>query len=84
MQQDSVLIDLVDFKHLSYDEATDISEAIPGTVGTELLEYLQSKVRFVPGGHCATIALGGIPYTRVHGPGCKGKPLFRRMLFRTY
>lgn len=59
LRQDSVLIDFVDFKHLSYNAATDILEASPGTIGTELVEYLQPKGRFLPGGHCATVALGG-------------------------
>lgn len=59
LRQDSVLIDFVDFKHLNYDEATDTLEASPGTIGTELEEYLQPKGRFLPGGHCATVALGG-------------------------
>lgn len=59
LRQDSVLIDFVDFKHLSYDAATDTLEASPGTIGTELVEYLQPKGRFLPGGHCATVALGG-------------------------
>ena len=59
LRQDSVLIDFVDFKHLSYDEATDTLEASPGTIGTELVEFLQPKGRFLPSGHCATVALGG-------------------------
>lgn len=59
LRQDSVLIDFVDFKHLNYDEATDTLEASPGTIGTELVDYLQPKGRFLPGGHCATVALGG-------------------------
>lgn len=59
LRQDSVLIDFVDFKHLKYDETTDILEASPGTIGTELVDYLQPKGRFLPSGHCATVALGG-------------------------
>lgn len=59
LRQDSVLIDFVDFKHLSYDEATDTLEASPATIGTELVDYLQPKGRFLPAGHCATVALGG-------------------------
>lgn len=59
LRQDSVLIDFVDFKHLSYDEAADTLEASPGTIGTELLDFLQPKGRFLPAGHCATVALGG-------------------------
>ena len=49
----------VEFKHLNHDEATDILEASRGTIGTELVEYLQPKGRFLPSGHCATVALGG-------------------------
>lgn len=59
LRQDSVLIDFVDFKHLDHDEATDTLEASPGTIGTELVEYLAPKGRFLPSGHCATVALGG-------------------------
>lgn len=59
LRQDSVLIDFVDFKHLNYDAATDTLEASPGTIGTELVEYLSPKGRFLPSGHCATVALGG-------------------------
>lgn len=59
LRQDSVLIDFVDFKHLKYNEATDILEASPGAIGTELVEYLAPRGRFLPSGHCATVGLGG-------------------------
>ncbi|KAK2603266.1 hypothetical protein N8I77_009737 [Diaporthe amygdali] len=59
LRQDSVLIDLVDFKHLSYNYSTEILEASPGTIGTELAEYLRPRARFLPAGHFASVALGG-------------------------
>lgn len=59
LRQDSLLIDFVDFKHLHYDEAANILEASPATIGTELVDYLAPRGRFLPSGHCATVALGG-------------------------
>ena len=59
LKDDSVLIDLVDFAHLEYDEASATATASPSTTGGQLLDALAPSKRFVPVGHCGGIGLGG-------------------------
>lgn len=58
IRDDSILIDLVNFKHISYHEGTHIASASPGTLGSELCSFLESKGRFFPAGHCGEVGLG--------------------------
>ncbi|KAF4546894.1 FAD-binding domain-containing protein 5 [Elsinoe fawcettii] len=59
IRDDSLLVDLVDFKHIHYNEETDTLEASPATMGSELASFLAAKKRWFPSGHCPTVALGG-------------------------
>ncbi|KAH7124350.1 FAD binding domain protein [Dactylonectria macrodidyma] len=62
VREDAVLIDLVDFKHLEYEETTRIVHASPSTTSIELALFLESKKRFTPSGHCSGVGLGGFSY----------------------
>ncbi|KAF4540670.1 FAD binding domain protein [Lasiodiplodia theobromae] len=59
IRNDSILIDLIDFRFLAYDENTKAVQASPSTTGWMLTEFLTPKGRFFPGGHCGDVALGG-------------------------
>ncbi|CAI7581337.1 unnamed protein product [Penicillium glandicola] len=56
---DSILIDLVDFRHLEYDATTAIASASPSTTSAQLNDLLVAHGRFVPVGHCGDVGLGG-------------------------
>ncbi|KAI1075206.1 FAD binding domain protein [Whalleya microplaca] len=59
MRHDAILIDLVDFRHLSYDEGKDEVQASPSTLAEDLITFLAKKQRFFPVGHSGDIGLGG-------------------------
>lgn len=59
IRDNSILIDFVYFKHISYDDDTKIVQASPGTLSKEVCAFLSSKKRFVPVGHCGTVGIGG-------------------------
>lgn len=59
LRDGSLLIDLVDFKHLTYDDTTGIVEASPSTMSKQVNEFLNSKGRMIPAGHCGEVGLGG-------------------------
>jgi FAD/FMN-containing dehydrogenase len=56
---DSILIDLVDFRHLEYDATTAIASASPSATSAQLNDLLVPHGRFVPVGHCGDVGLGG-------------------------
>jgi hypothetical protein len=60
VRDDALLIDLGDFREMSYDPATGIASVTPSVRGgQELRPFLASHGRFFPGGHCPTVGLGG-------------------------
>ena len=60
LHDDALLLELGALNDLEYDSATGIVSAGPATKGAlELAPYLQERGRAFPGGHCATVALGG-------------------------
>ncbi|KAL7626878.1 hypothetical protein AAE478_003652 [Parahypoxylon ruwenzoriense] len=59
MRHEAILIDLVDFRHLNYDEGEDEVQASPSTLAVDLLTFLAKKQRFFPVGHYGDIGLGG-------------------------
>ena len=60
LHDDALLIDLGHLRSLSYDEATGVVVAGPATKGSlELAPYLTERGRAFPGGHCATVGIGG-------------------------
>ncbi|KAI0836661.1 FAD binding domain protein [Hypoxylon sp. FL0890] len=59
MRHGAILIDLENFKHLSYNEETCEVQASPSTLGADLLTFLAKRKRFFPVGHTGDIGLGG-------------------------
>lgn len=60
VRDDALLIDLGEYREMSYDPATQIASATPSVRGgAELAPYLASLGRFFPGGHCPTVGIGG-------------------------
>lgn len=59
IRQDAVLIDLVDYKHVEYDEATRIVKTTTSVTSSEMTAFMTERGRFIPTGHCAGVGLGG-------------------------
>jgi FAD/FMN-containing dehydrogenase len=60
VRDDALLIDLGRLRELSFDAATGVVTASPGTRGgAELVPYLASLGRTFTGGHCASVGIGG-------------------------
>jgi FAD/FMN-containing dehydrogenase len=60
LHDDALLIDLGDLRDIEYDTATGIVSARPAVQGgLELAPFLAERGRAFPGGHCATVGLGG-------------------------
>lgn len=55
----SILIDLVNLKHLSYDKDTDTLEASPSTLSVDAVAFAWKHGRFLPMGHTDSVGLGG-------------------------
>jgi len=67
-----LLIDLGALHTITYDEASGIAVAGPGTKGGgQLAPYLTSIGRAFPGGHCPTVGIGG--YLLQGGQGWNGR-----------
>ena len=72
LHDDALLLDLKALNDISYDDATGIVSAGPATRGaTELAPYLTERGRAIPGGHCATVGIGG--YLLQGGQGWNGR-----------
>ena len=60
LRDDALLIDLGEMRDMAYDPATGIAEARPAVRGgLELAPFLAAQGRAFPGGHCASVGLGG-------------------------
>lgn len=59
LRDDSILVDLGNFSEISFDEKTSIVSASPSTTGKELSDYLHTRNRIFPVGHCPDVAIGG-------------------------
>ncbi|HEY6759819.1 MAG TPA: FAD-dependent oxidoreductase [Baekduia sp.] len=60
VRDDTLLIDLGAMKDITYDEGTGIATATPAVRGGEdLAPFLEARGRMFPGGHCASVGLGG-------------------------
>lgn len=60
IHDDALLLDLGALRSIDYDAATGIVAAGPATQGAlELTPYLTARGRAFPGGHCATVGIGG-------------------------
>lgn len=60
LRDDALLIDLGHLDGIEYDEATGVAVVGPATQGgLQLAPFLASRGRAFPGGHCASVGLGG-------------------------
>jgi FAD/FMN-containing dehydrogenase len=60
VRDDTLLIDLGNFREMSYDAETDVATCTPAVRGgDELAPFLAERGRFFAGGHCPTVGLGG-------------------------
>jgi FAD/FMN-containing dehydrogenase len=72
LRDDALLIDLGAMRDLSYDPATGVVSARPAVQGgLELAPFLAERGRAFPGGHCASVGLGG--YLLQGGQGWDGR-----------
>ena len=72
VRDDALLLDLGALRSIEYDEATGIVAAGPATMGAlELAPFLADRGRAFPGGHCATVGIGG--YLLQGGQGWNGR-----------
>jgi FAD binding domain len=60
VRDSGILLDLVHFNKIEFDENTNIVKAQPAVKGgLELRPFLQKYNRMFPGGHCPTVGIGG-------------------------
>ncbi|HUA30815.1 MAG TPA: FAD-binding oxidoreductase [Streptosporangiaceae bacterium] len=72
LRDDALLIDLGRLRDIAYEPGTGIVSVRPAvTGGTELAPFLAARGRAFPGGHCASVGLGG--YLLQGGQGWDGR-----------
>ncbi|WP_200809826.1 FAD-binding oxidoreductase [Demequina sp. NBRC 110054] len=72
VRDEALLLDLGALRSLAYDDETGIVSAGPATMGAlELAPFLAARGRAFPGGHCATVGIGG--YLLQGGQGWNGR-----------
>jgi FAD/FMN-containing dehydrogenase len=72
LRDDALLIDLGQLRDIAYDPATGMASARPAVQGgLELAPFLAERGRAFPGGHCASVGLGG--YLLQGGQGWNGR-----------
>jgi FAD/FMN-containing dehydrogenase len=72
LRDDALLIDLGRLRGISYEPATGIASVGPAvTGGLDLAPFLAGQGRAFPGGHCASVGLGG--YLLQGGQGWNGR-----------
>lgn len=59
LRDDTILVDLGEFSQISFDEKTGVVSASPSTTGKELSDYLHTRDRIFPAGHCPDVGIGG-------------------------
>lgn len=59
VRDNAILVDLGNFRETTLDEETGIVCASSSTTSGELNEYLRTKGRMFPAGHCPDVAIGG-------------------------
>ncbi|WP_296666049.1 FAD-binding oxidoreductase [Demequina sp.] len=72
VRDEALLLDLGALRAIEYDDATGVVSAGPATMGAlELAPFLTERGRAFPGGHCATVGIGG--YLLQGGQGWNGR-----------
>lgn len=59
LQDDSILVDMGDWKHVKVDPERKAATATPSVTGKELNDRLALHGLMFPGGHCGDVGLGG-------------------------
>lgn len=59
IRNDTILLDLGDVSEISFDDDTGVVSASPSTTGQELSDYLHTRGRIFPVGHCPDVGIGG-------------------------
>ena len=59
IQDNSIMVDLCDFKQVNVDPVGRTVTATPSVTGKELAEALEREGLFFPAGHCPDVGLGG-------------------------
>lgn len=74
MRDNAILIDLGSYKHLKFDQETEIVEVSPSTTGRDLNDFLGQRGYMFCGGHCPDVGLGGFLLQGGMGWNCKVRP----------
>ncbi|KAL4733475.1 FAD binding domain protein [Aspergillus similis] len=73
VRDDSILIDLGNYKHLAVDATKHIAQASPSMTGEEINGTLIKEYGLMfPGGHCPDVGLGGFLLQGGMGWNCRG------------
>ncbi|KAF2798433.1 Glucooligosaccharide oxidase [Melanomma pulvis-pyrius CBS 109.77] len=72
VRDNSILIDLGNYKQIQLDEKTGIVAVSPSTTGRMLNSMLREKGLLFPGGHCPDVGLGGFLLQGGMGWVCRG------------
>lgn len=59
LRDETILLDLGHYSGIDFNEKTGIVSATPSTTSKELSDYLHSKGRVFPAGHCPDVGIGG-------------------------
>ncbi|KAI1880603.1 hypothetical protein JX265_000843 [Neoarthrinium moseri] len=71
VRDDAILLDLGNFREISYNDDSKIVSCTTPTHGKELNEFLRTKGRLFAGGHCPDVGLGGFLLQGGMGWNCK-------------
>jgi len=72
LHDEALLLDLGALRSVTYDEQTGVVSAGPATMGSlDLAPFITERGRAFPGGHCATVGIGG--YLLQGGQGWNGR-----------
>jgi FAD/FMN-containing dehydrogenase len=73
LRDDTLLIDLAAFTAMSYDDDSGVATVGPAVRGgVDLDPFLAGQERFLAGGHCPTVGLGGFLLQGGMGWNCRG------------
>lgn len=71
VRDNAVLVDLGNYKHLTFNEDERVIVVSPSTTGRILNDFLVPKGYMFPGGHCPDVGLGGFLLQGGMGWNCK-------------
>jgi FAD/FMN-containing dehydrogenase len=59
LRDDSILVDLGNLSEIRFDEKSGVVSVSPSTTSKELSDYLHTRGRIFPAGHCPDVGIGG-------------------------